>query len=90
MGGAMEIEDLPIQQIGYCTHLIELSAVLIDEKWYPLFRILTLDRHQIHPWHVPDVDGVSNAPLAAEIALLTARQLLDKCSSYQYWSHLGN
>lgn len=73
----MGTDQVPIQHIGYCGYHIEVSAILIAGQWYPLFRILTQDFGQIHPWQVPAVYGADDANLALETAISMARELVD-------------
>jgi hypothetical protein len=72
----MHNHSVPIRQVSYQGHIIEVSAVAIAEKWYPLFRILTHTFAQTHPWQVPAIDGVEYPTSALRTGTALGRTMI--------------
>lgn len=81
----MKTYSVPVQKINHCGQVIEASAVLISDKWYPLLRVLGLDSRETHPWQVPAVDGVNDASQALETAISMGRDIIEKMP-IGYWN----
>lgn len=78
------MSSLDVRHILHSGYHIEASAVLIAEKWYPLFRILAPNLTQVHRWQVPAVDGVDDPYIARKVAVSLGCEVIDQ-NPVGYW-----